>query len=169
MENEENVDVQEEVVEQEEQLEVEVEEEAEESEETEDDSISVSKAEFNDYQKYLEKKKQRQEFAKKAEQKTNLSTKPQGQDKGLSLKLERIELRQEGYTSDEVDAIMELGGSKVLESKLVQSAIKQMRADKKSKEADSTFSAKSPVYKKHTMDELKGMSSAELEKILPHA
>lgn len=83
-------------------------------------------------------------------------------------RLERIELRQEGYSSEEVDEIMELGGRKVLKSKLVQGAIASMRKDKLRKTAEADSGTRSPVFKKYTREELNNMSSAELEKILPH-
>ena len=163
MENEnEEVQAQEEVVEQEEQQQEEVESYEEEQSEPEEESVTLTKAEFNKLNRrakaYVATKETKQE-------ETKLPTKATYSDE----KLERMELRLDGYSADEVDEIMALGGQKVLKSKLVQSAIKAMRDEKKSKDADANFSAKSPVYKKYTQDDLKNMSAKELEKILPKA
>lgn len=170
MENEDE-QVQEEVVEQEEQQETEettTEAEVEETKtEEEDETVTLKKSDFTKLNR-----KARAYDATKSEvkpiEKSDITTKSAKGNFSME-KLERIELRQDGYSKDEVDEIMELGGAKVLGSKLVQSAIKAMRAEKKSKDATPEFSAKSPVYKKHTQEDLNGMSSAELEKILPHA
>lgn len=161
MENEEEVQAQEEVVEQEEQQQEEVEQETEEQSEEESDTVTLSKAEYN--------KLNRRAKAYVATKDTKPEKLINNKAEVPNEKLERMELRLDGYSSDEVDEIMSLGGSKVLKSKIVQSAIKAMRDEKKSKDADANFSAKSPVYKKYTNDDLNGMSSAELEKILPKA
>lgn len=81
-------------------------------------------------------------------------------------RLERLELRAEGYSPDEIQEIMDLGGTKVLSNKVVQNAIKAMRAEKKSKESSTDVSSKSPVYKKYTQQDLSKMSAMEMEKIL---
>ena len=119
----------------------------------EDDSVSISKSELT--------KLKRKAIAYDSGKQT---AKPA--PKIDSERLERIELRQEGFSPDEVQAIMDLGGTKVLNSKIVQSAIKYMRADTKSKNASTSVSSKSPVYKKFTQDDLGKMSSKEMEKIL---
>ena len=161
MENEtEEVDVQEEVVEQEEQQQEEVIETEEETQE--DDSVTLSKAEFNKLNRrakaYVATKEPKQE-------ETKLTTKPTYSEE----KFARMELRVDGYSTEEVDEIMALGGPNVLKSKLVQSAIKAMRDEKKSKDAEVNVSAKSPVFKKFTQQDLSNMSAKELEKILPKA
>lgn len=85
------------------------------------------------------------------------------------IKLERLELKTDGYSSDEVDFIMSNGGRKALSSDYVTAAIESMRAKKKSQEASPEDSPKSPVYKKHTEQDLRNMPLSELEKILPLA
>lgn len=149
---------------QEEVLDIETDETTDE-EVSEDESITLTKAEFsklNRKAKAYDATKPKKE--EKKEEKTDLSTKTEPSNE----KLERMELRLDGYSKEEVDEIMELGGTKVLGSKFVQSAIKAMRAEKKSASADTNFSAKSPVFKKYTQEDLSKMSSTELEKILPH-
>jgi len=82
---------------------------------------------------------------------------------------QRIELKTDGYTSEEVDAIMELGGPQAINNPLVKEAIASIRKKAKSEAATPTDTAKSPIYQKFTEAELRAMPSAELEKILPHA
>ena len=82
--------------------------------------------------------------------------------------LERIELRQDGYTKEEVESIMDLGGTKALKNPLVKAAIDTMRAKEKSKDSNQPLNSKSPVFKKFTQADLSKMSSKELEAILPH-
>lgn len=128
------------------------EETPEEETQLEDDSVSLSKSEFTKLKRkaiaYDSGKQQAKEVLDKDE------------------RFERLELRADGYSKDEIDEIMALGGTRVLSSKIVQSAIKTMRADSKSKDAREPLSSKSPVYKKFTQDDLSKMSSKEMEKIL---
>lgn len=56
---------------------------------------------------------------------------------------------------------------KYLSSESGKTLLNKVRADKKSKDASEELTSKSPVYKKHSMEDLKQMSSKELEKILP--
>lgn len=82
-------------------------------------------------------------------------------------KYERLELKTDGYSSEEVETIMELGGSKALENPIVKEAIATMRKKAKSQEATPSATAKSPIYKNLSERDLQGMSLAELEKIIP--
>lgn len=127
----------------------------EETPEPEDDSVSLSKSEFT---KLKRKAIAYDSNKQKAEPKEDVIDKDE--------RFERLELRADGYSKDEIEEIMALGGTKVLSSKIVQSAIKSMRAEKKSKDATEPLSSKSPVYKKFTQDDLSKMSSKEMEKIL---
>ena len=126
----------------------------EETTEPEDDSVQLSKAEF------MKLKRKAIAYDSAKPQKPALKA-----DIGDE-RFERLELRQDGYSKDEIDEIMALGGTKVLNSKIVQSAIKTMRADAKSKDASQPLSSKSPVYKKFTQEDFGKMSSKEMEKIL---
>lgn len=155
MENEnENLDVEQEIAPEEETTEEELSTEEEVSE-PEDDSISISKSEFN--------KIKRKAIAYDSGKQT---AKPKVEVLDKDERFERLELRADGYSKDEIDEIMALGGTKVLGTKIVQSAINYMRADKKSKDAKEPLNSKSPVYKKFTQDDLSKMSSKEMEKIL---
>ena len=153
-ENEEQ-DVVEETLPEEETTEEESSDVQEETQETKNDSVSMSKSEYT-------KLKRKAIAYDSGKQPTKVREEPLEKND----RFERLELRTEGYSPEEVDEIMSLGGPQVLESKLVQSAIKAMRAEKKSKDAKEPLSSKSPVYKKFTQDDLSKMSSKEMEKIL---
>lgn len=126
------------------------------------------------------------ERAKKAEAKAKLikvETKPDTQETTTTetpaasavddKKIERLELKIDGYSEDEVDFIMANGGRAALSSPLVKTAIEASRekanAEKKSEDASPESSPKSPVFKQYTQEQMANMSSDELEKILPHA
>lgn len=82
-------------------------------------------------------------------------------------KYERLDLKTDGYKNEEVDLIMELGGTKVLSNPIVKQAIADLRSKAKSQQATPSGTAKSPVYQKFTEKDLKRMDLAELEKIVP--
>lgn len=162
MENE-NESVQEEVVEQEEQTSEEtVEDDAiEETQEEESDVVTLSKADF----KKLNYKAKAFD-ANKGQQNGQVKKVSVQTDTIPSERIDRLELLADGYSKDEVDAIMELGGTKVLNSKLVQSAIKLMRNEKKSNDAKVVPNSKAPIYKKYNQEDLNKMSASEMEKVL---
>jgi hypothetical protein len=159
MDNEnEKQDVVEETLPEEETTEESVEETQEEDsqEETQDDSVSLSKSEFNKLKRKAIAYDSGKQTAKPAPESIS----------GKEERFERLELRADGYSKEEIDEIMALGGTKVLDSKIVQSAIKAMRAESKSKNASEPLSSKSPVYKKFSQDDFAKMKSSEMEKIL---
>lgn len=162
MAEEENVDVQEDVVEQEEQTSEETNEEEsnEETQEEESDEVTLSKAEF--------KKLKRQAIAYEATKSQNVQVKKVSvqTDTIPNDRLEKLELLADGYSKDEVEAILELGGTKVLNSKLVQSAIKLMRKEKLSNDANVVPNSKAPIYKKYNQEDFNKMSAAEMAKVL---
>jgi len=87
---------------------------------------------------------------------------------------EVADLILDGYTKDDVRFIMSNGGRKTLEDKnsYVSIAIQTKREQRKAEEAagKTTDSAgQSEIERKYTPEQLKGMSRAELEKILPRA
>lgn len=73
---------------------------------------------------------------------------------------------QEGYSREEVDTIMELGGRKMLDNPIVKGAIQVIRQQEKSKNASESLASKSPVFKKYTSEDLSKMSSSDMEKVL---
>ena len=82
-------------------------------------------------------------------------------------RFERLELKADGYSKDEIDQIMELGGTRALDNPLVSKAIQVARREAKSKAATPSGTAKSPVYQQFSERDLRKMSSEELEKIIP--
>lgn len=153
-ENEE-LDVEQEIAPEEETTEEELDLGEEETQDPEDDSVSMSKSEYT--------KLKRKAIAYDSNKQT---AKPKEEVLDRDERFERLELRADGYSKEEIDEIMSLGGTKVLNTNIVQSAIKFMRQDKKSKDAREPLSSKSPVYKKFTQDDFNKMSSKEMEKIL---
>lgn len=82
-------------------------------------------------------------------------------------RFERLELKTEGYKSEEVDFLMQNGGRKALENPIVMAGIEAMRKKQKSQDATPSGTAKSAVYQKYTEQDLRKMPAAELEKIIP--
>lgn len=82
-------------------------------------------------------------------------------------RFERLELKTDGYSTDEVDFIMQNGGRASLSNRLVQSAIESQRKSAKSQDATPTGTAKSPIYQKYGERDLKNMKLEDLEKIIP--
>ena len=157
MEENEEVQVEEAVVPQEETTEEVTETEGDSKE----DVITLKGEDKTEYEAYLAKKAKREPYIKPK------SLQPKKEYNVTADKLERMELKLDGYTGDEVEAIMELGGSKALSNPLVKGAIETMRAKAKSQESNQPLNSKSPVFKKFTQADLNGMTSAELEAILP--
>lgn len=121
-----------------------------------EDAIQLSRADYN----RLKRKAIAYDSVKQTAKKAPVQTEDKDE------RFERLELRTEGYSKEEIDEIMALGGTKVLNSKLVQSAIKALRAENKSRDAKEPLNSKSPVFKKFTQDDLSKMSAKDMEKIL---
>lgn len=134
------------------------EEEQEETPEPEEDKVTLSKSEFN--------KLNRRAIAYETIKKEKPLSKPNQEVNISPERLDRIELMQEGYSKQEVETIMELGGRKMLDNPIVQGAIQVVRQQQKSKDASTNLSSKSPVYKKYTQEDLNKLSSSEMEKLL---
>ena len=130
---------------------------------------------LEDYQRVFEEKKQLEEknkklYARLAKLSSNLKGQAVSHSEDVNDKLERLELRTEGFSDEEIDFLRPYGGKKALENPYVKSAIDIMREKAKAESAvvdvDST---KSDIEKKYTADQLKNMPLEELEKILPKA
>jgi hypothetical protein len=113
-----------------------------------------------EYKQYADKTK-----AEIKELKKTLQTKELPQD--INERLERQDLRIEGYSPTETDFLMRNGGRKALDDKLVLAAIEATRKEAKSKEATPTGTGKSTVFQKFTEQDLRKMPAEELEKIIP--
>lgn len=154
MDNE-NEQAQEEIVEQEEQISEESNEETQE-----DDSITLSKAEFN--------KLKRQSIAYKANK-----DKPEKVEQGQTgLSYESL-FAVRDISKDDFEALKDEAETlgvpveKYIKTESSKVFLKDLQAKRKSNDASLSPSSKSPVYKKFTQEDLSKMSSSELEKILP--
>ena len=89
---------------------------------------------------------------------------------GDTARLDRIELRQEGYPPEVVDSIMELGGVDALKNPIIKKSVEDMVTQYKAEQATRIQSGSgSPSVNKYSKQDLENMSVAELEKVLPHA
>ncbi len=123
----------------------------------------------------VEKNKQLYERVKKAEAKAKelekykpkeiLQTNQSSSDSDE--RFERLELKTEGYSTEEVNFLMRNGGRKALEDSIAMAGIEALRQKAKSQNATPSGTAKSAVYQKYTERDLKSMSAEELMKIVP--
>lgn len=127
-----------------------------------DDTITLDKAEY--------KKLVRQSMAYKAQKDNKVESKQQPKQEGHSIDTlflikdlaadEYVTLKEE---ADDLGVPLE----RYLTSNSGKSVLGKMRAEKKSKEASTAVSSKSPIFKKFTETDLRSMSASELEKIIP--
>lgn len=82
-------------------------------------------------------------------------------------RFERLELKTEGFSTEEVDFLMRNGGKAAINDKLVMAGIESIRKAAKSVEATPSGTNKSTVFQKYTEQDLKKMSAEDLEKIVP--
>lgn len=83
---------------------------------------------------------------------------------------EKMELKTEGYSDDEIAFIQQSGGRKALENAYVKNAIESMRSQKKAElAAVDTTAGKSEIEKQYTNEQLRDMPTKDLEKLLPKA
>lgn len=107
------------------------------------------------------------ERQKKRREKPQEQPNPQAPDR-----MDRLELKIDGYSDSEIDFIIKHGGKAALENEFVKAAIESTRAKAEAarKAQDATPSGtNSPIYRKFSQADLNNMSVEELEKILPHA
>lgn len=81
-------------------------------------------------------------------------------------RFDRLELKTDGYSSEETDLIMSLGGKSVLQNPVVQKAIEGLRKEAKSKSATPTGTAKSPIFQKYSAKDLKTIPLNEFEEMV---
>lgn len=84
--------------------------------------------------------------------------------------LEKLNLRMDGYSEEEVTFIMRNGGVKAKNDEFVTAGINSLRDAKKkatqSEDANPSISSKSPIFKKYSEDQIREMPLAELEKLV---
>lgn len=82
-------------------------------------------------------------------------------------RFERLELRQEGYTNEQISFILKNGGRQALEDPYVKMAIERDREEKRATESVAmNVSSKSAIERKYSQAELANMSSDEMEAVL---
>ncbi len=88
-----------------------------------------------------------------------------------SERMDRMELRQDGYAPEVIDEIMKLGGKSALDNPILKKSADELQeahvAEKAANDLDG--GPNSVGETKLTNDDLKEMSSEEMEKVLPHA
>ena len=128
---------------------------------------------LEDFQSLKEKAEKLEETNKKlyARLKTSPSNKPLGQAAAPSdERLERLELKTEGFSDEEIDFIKPYGGKKALENPYVKSALETIREKRKAESAVVDVDTnKSDIEKKYTTEQLQNLPLDELEKLLPKA
>lgn len=145
---------------------------------TEEETVEAPEGETIEekYARLEEQNKKLFERAKKAETlaKELKTQKPEQKitNKPIDLDEEKFELRLQGYSKEDVNFILNNGGSEALKDKnsLVSLALsekrKQAEAENAAQQTTNT-SGMSEVERKYTPEQLKNMSAKDLEKILP--
>lgn len=134
----------------------------EEETQTEDDSVSLSKHEFN--------KLKRKAIAYDSGKQTARQVPAEASSSGLSYE---ALFAVKDISKDEFESLQneaeDLGISveKYLKTQSSKVFLSNLQNKKKSQDASVSLNSKSPVYKKFTQEDLSKMSSKELEKILP--
>lgn len=84
--------------------------------------------------------------------------------------LEKLNLRMDGYSDEEVTFIMRNGGVHAKQDEYVKAGIESLRDKVKkatqSEDANPSISSKSPIFKKYSEDQIREMPLAELEKLV---
>jgi hypothetical protein len=82
---------------------------------------------------------------------------------------EKVELKLDGYSDDEISFIQQNGGKEALGNDFVKEAIETIRTKKKAENAVIEDENKSDIEKKYSHEQLASMPVEELEKLLPKA
>lgn len=127
---------------------------------------------LEDYQKLSEEKAMLEEKNKKLYARlTKLSANLRGVENSspeISERLEKLELKTEGFSDQEIEFLKPYGGKKALENQYVKAALDAMREKDRAESAVvDVNSNKSDIEKKFTEDQLRNMPLEELEKLLP--
>jgi hypothetical protein len=119
----------------------------------------------DEYKKYADRTAAENKELKRKLQPTE--TNSQGSSSTASdERFDRIELKADGYSNDEINEIMELGGKTALQNPLVQKAIEIRRKEEKSKSATPTGTAKSPIFQKYSAKDLKTIPLDKFEEMV---
>ena len=146
-----------------------VEEQEPETPELENDGTPT----LEDFMSLKEEAEKLKETNKKlyARLKTSPTNKPLGQAVAPSdERFERLELKTEGFTDEEIEFIKPYGSKKALENPYIKTALETMREKRKAESAVVDVDTnKSDIEKKFTEDQLKNLPLDESEKLLPKA
>lgn len=152
-------------------------ENSQESHEAESDSsetLTVEELQEKNKQLYARLKKDEEDAKayrelKKKQETDDRSTQTENtQASSSNVDVERLTLKVDGYNDDEIAEIMKLGGLKSLSNPLVKKAVEAMREERQAENAQVTDGgAKSDFTRKYSPQDLRKMSTEELEKILP--
>lgn len=83
---------------------------------------------------------------------------------------EKMELKTDGYSEEEITFIQQNGGRAAIENPFVKAALESIRGQKKAENAQVAGEApKSDVEKQYTDAQLRDMKTEDLEKLLPKA
>ena len=131
-----------------------------ESEESKDvDEVEEMKKELAKYKRLVKK------FSNSEEEKPTTSS---NETEQLRKELDVIRLEQRGYSKETIDQIMELGGPQVLENPLIKKAVEGAETQSRAEQGASVRgSSQSAIRSKISPEELRTMSSKEMEKHLP--
>lgn len=132
-----------------------------ESEESTEETVTDWEAEAKKWKAIAGRK------AKKAEEAAQTQTEPSSTNLS-SKEVERLTLKVDGYNDEEISEVMKLGGLKALQNPIVKKAIEAMREERQAENAQVTDGgAASEFSRKYSPQDLRKMSTEELEKILP--
>lgn len=113
---------------------------------------------------YAKKQHSDEKLRKIAGSLKNDESKPEPKE-ASNTKMERLELKVDGYSDEEADFILELGGKQALKNPIVLKAVAQMREENKlAKATDIKSSGGSSREKVYTDSDLREMSPDEMEK-----
>lgn len=132
------------------------------------ENVENLKQQLEEKDKIIRQQNARLKQAKEKPQQSQIITKPSD-----ILEDERLELRLQGYSKDDVNFIMNNGGPKVLEdaTSLVAIALNTKKEQKRAEEMASQTeqsSTLSEIERKYTVEQMQNMSVEELGKLLPH-
>lgn len=140
----------------------------EESNESIEDLREKNKQLYARLKKEEEDAKAYREMKRKEGDAENTSHTENNQASSSNVDVERLTLKVDGYSDDEIAEIMKLGGMQSLSNPLVKKAVQAMREEREAENAQVTDGgAKSDFTRKYSPQDLRKMSTEELEKILP--
>lgn len=103
--------------------------------------------------------------------KVNTSKAPAQQGtSNLKTQLDRLELRQDGYSDEAIDFISKVGGKEALKDEHVKAAVASIQQQRMAEQAVvASETSKSEIERKYSPEEISAMSPEELYKVLPKA